>query len=78
LRDGLGEDFTFYLEVLFTEQEGFNLRNVVSHGMLGTDQASQYLAATVFDVLLRLQPLRLVASAGAEDFEAGEEEVDGP
>ncbi len=33
-RNLLGEDLTTYLELRFTEQEGMNLRNNVSHGLL--------------------------------------------
>ena len=33
----LGEDFTSYFRVLFTDQRAWNLRNAVAHGMLAGD-----------------------------------------
>ena len=33
IKNALGEDFTNYFKVLFTDQRGWNLRNYVCHGM---------------------------------------------
>lgn len=59
LRQGLGEDFVFYLQFLFTEQQGKNLRNEVAHGLLPETTAREPLTTLVVDALLTLRAVEL-------------------
>jgi hypothetical protein len=57
LRDGvlleiLGEDVTFYLRLVLTDQRGFNIRNDVSHGLGSTHYFNHSTANVLFHVLL--------------------------
>lgn len=63
LSAGLGEDFSFYLAFLFTEQQGLNLRNDVAHGLLTAQAAHEGAATLVVDVLLRLRTLAITPAA---------------
>ncbi|WP_299463782.1 DUF4209 domain-containing protein [uncultured Microscilla sp.] len=47
----LGDNETFYLKVLFTEQIGLNLRNDICHGMLNSKHFNQSCADLVFHAL---------------------------
>ena len=50
----LGEDFCYYLRILFSDQRGWNMRNLVCHGLLNPEIFNQQTADRVFHVLLCL------------------------
>ncbi|MBO9154676.1 DUF4209 domain-containing protein [Chitinophaga sp. GCM10012297] len=52
--DSFGEDESFYLRVLFTDQRGWNLRNKVCHGMMKTNGFDYRKADRVFVAFLLL------------------------
>lgn len=54
------EDFSFYLRVLFTDQRGWNLRNIVSHGLSPHTFFNQMTADRVLHSLLCVSAIRLV------------------
>lgn len=54
LNKALGEDFTNYFRILFTEQRGWNLRNDVCHGIANTGHFNYASADRVLHALLCL------------------------
>ncbi len=55
----LGEDVSFYLRLLLTDQRGWNIRNRVCHGMIPFEQISKGVADRLLHVLLILALLRV-------------------
>lgn len=64
IRHGLGEDWCRYLEFLFTEQYGPNLRAHVAYGILQGSEAQEPLATLVLDTLVGLRSLALGRDEG--------------
>jgi hypothetical protein len=54
VRDALGNDITTYFKVLFTDSNGGNLRNNVSHGLLIANAFNEDMANRVFHAFLIL------------------------
>jgi len=54
----LGEDAALYLQILFTDERGWNIRNIVCHGMMAADSFTAILADRVFHVMAILGQLR--------------------
>lgn len=54
VKETLGENFSNYLRILFTDQRGWNLRNNVCHGMLNPKRFNQQTADRVLHSLLCL------------------------
>ena len=54
-----GEDITFYLRALLTDQRGWNLRNSVCHGLNPYSSFSSVISDRVFHVLILLAQIRL-------------------
>ena len=54
----LGEDFTTYFKVLFTDQRGWNLRNKVCHGMIGPKSFHRQTADRVLHAFLCVAIIR--------------------
>jgi uncharacterized protein len=55
----LGQDLVFYLRRLFTDRQGLNLCDVITHGSLRADQAREPLATLVVHVLLLFRAIAL-------------------
>lgn len=54
IKEILGEDIVLYLRVLFTDQRGWNVRNIVCHGMAPLSAFDQPVADRIFHTLLLL------------------------
>jgi len=54
----LGDDLTLYFRVLLSDRRGWNLRNVVCHGLLPSEAFGPSLSDRVFHVLLLLGIIR--------------------
>lgn len=54
IQKSLGEDFTDYFKILFTDQRGWNLRNSVCHGMASLESFNPQTADRVLHALLCL------------------------
>ncbi len=63
LKTGLGDDLSFYLEFLFVQQQGLNLRNDIAHGLFPANAAREPIAVLMLDVLLRLRALAITPDA---------------
>ena len=48
----IGADFAYYLRILFTNQKGWNLRNLICHGISQTSLFNSMTADRVFHALL--------------------------
>ena len=59
----LGEDVALYLRILFTDERGWNIRNIVCHGMMAADSFTAILADRVLHVMAILGQLRTKDSA---------------
>lgn len=55
----LGEDFSFYFRVLFTDQRGWNLRNNICHGLVPSNKINQKMADRVLHAFMYLGLLRI-------------------
>lgn len=56
--NALGEDFTMYFRILFTDQRGWNLRNGVCHGAIPANAFNQQNADRIFHALLCIGLIR--------------------
>ncbi len=54
LKDALGEDFIFYLKLLFTESRGWNVRNNICHGLLRSEFIQKPITDRIMHVLFLL------------------------
>ena len=54
----LGEDVVLYFRILLTDQRGWNLRNGISHGLLGHDVFGAAMTDRIVHVLLYLALIR--------------------
>ena len=54
----LGEDFVYYLRILFTNQKGWNLRNSICHGIIPLSFFNQMTADRVFHSLICIGSIR--------------------
>jgi hypothetical protein len=54
VRAGMGDDLTLYLRTLLADQLGWNIRNRLAHGLMGTDELTRAVADRAFHVLLLL------------------------
>ncbi|MBX9449158.1 MAG: DUF4209 domain-containing protein [Taibaiella sp.] len=54
IKNILGEDFSDYFRILFTDQRGWNLRNSVCHGMANVEIFNQQTADRLLHALLCL------------------------
>jgi len=55
----LGERFHKYLQMIFVEQTGLNLRNEIAHGIVGPEKCNRVLAYVVLHCLLLLTSIIL-------------------
>lgn len=60
LKDALGEDVVTYYKVLFTETNGCNYRNLISHGLLFENDFSENMADRIVHAFLLLGQLVLL------------------
>lgn len=58
LKDSLGEDFIFYLKLLFTESRGWNVRNNICHGLLRSEFIQKPITDRIMHVLFLLSFIR--------------------
>ncbi|MGI9250062.1 MAG: DUF4209 domain-containing protein [Pseudohongiellaceae bacterium] len=58
IKETLGEDFSDYLRVLFTDQRGWNIRNNVCHGLVPPSMFDQQTADRVIHTLLCLGSIK--------------------
>lgn len=58
LKDALGEDFIFYLKLLFTESRGWNVRNNICHGLLRSEFIQKPITDRIMHVLFLLSFIR--------------------
>jgi hypothetical protein len=58
VEEAFGEDLSFYLRVLFTDQRGWNLRNDVCHGVLPSESFQKHTVDRIFHALLCIAQLR--------------------
>lgn len=65
IRSVLGEDKWRYFSALYTDREGINLRNRVTHGLLGPEEFSEAVADLVLHSYLAFSSLR--KGSGAVD-----------
>lgn len=54
----LGENLTFYLRIVYTDQRGFNLRNRIAHGLILPEDCNSLYSDIVFHTLLCLGLVR--------------------
>jgi hypothetical protein len=66
LVNALGRSQAIYLRVLLTDSRGWNLRNVVCHGIPPTEAFNSEVADRVFHALLILAGLRAIARENGE------------
>lgn len=55
----IGEDFAYYLRVLFTDQRGWNLRNSICHGLFSSDFFNAVTADRVFHALICVSSIKI-------------------
>lgn len=60
LKDALGEDDATYYKVLFTETNGCNYRNLISHGLLFENDFNENMADRFIHAFLLLGQLVLL------------------
>jgi len=60
MRSVLTENLWRYLEVVYVDKRGLNLRNNLAHGLLSPDAFSRYVADRVFHTLLALSLMRVM------------------
>ncbi|MFZ0321026.1 MAG: DUF4209 domain-containing protein, partial [Candidatus Sulfotelmatobacter sp.] len=62
----LTEDLWRYLEVVYIDKRGLNLRNDLAHGLLSPSAFNRYVADRVFHTLLAISLLRAAPVPGAD------------
>jgi Domain of unknown function (DUF4209) len=65
--NALTDDVALYLRVLLTDARGWNVRNVVCHGLAPVTAFTQYVADRIVHSLLVLALIRAVGPQGQED-----------
>ena len=58
IKSTLGEDIQIYYKNLFTDQNGWNLRNRLSHGLLFSDDFNSTVADRIFHAFMLLSQLK--------------------
>ncbi len=66
MRSVLTEDLWRYLEVVYIDKRGLNLRNDLAHGLLSPSAFNRYVADRVFHTLLAISLLRAAPVPGAD------------
>ena len=64
VRTALTENLWRYLEVVYVDKRGLNLRNNLAHGLLSPDVFNRYVADCVFHTLLALSLMRATQPTG--------------
>jgi hypothetical protein len=72
LLECLGEDVVIYLRTLLCDPRGFNLRNILTHGLMVPGQFNRFVSDRLIHVLLTLGLLR-AAETPPEDVESAVE-----
>jgi hypothetical protein len=58
IKANLGSQIVFYLRILLTDQRGWNLRNIISHGLVPSTMLNRRQADRVVHVLLLISGIR--------------------
>lgn len=61
-----GKDVVMYFRILFTDKYGWNVRNLISHGLLPADQLNQAVADRIIHAFLVLTKITFLATKNEE------------